>query len=135
MERLPDWEDRLHALIVEKHDEPFRWGKHDCALFGAAVVAAITGEDHGAPFANRYDDAEGAARALRKYGKGTITKTFDAHLDRRAVALLRRGDLAMQGEGMQSSIGVVIGNDALFVGDMGLERRDRSTWARGWAVG
>lgn len=133
--RLPDWEDRLGALIAERRDVSFGWGTHDCALWGADIVEALTGVDHGAPFRGKYDDAEGAARALRDFGQGTIVRTFDAVLKRCPLALLQRGDIAMIGSGIKGvSVGGVIGGDALFIGDLGLERRAVRDCTRGWKV-
>jgi hypothetical protein len=128
--RLPDWEDRLCLFIESRRDVPFAWGSHDCALFAADAVAALTGADFGAPFRGQYDDAAGAAAALRTFGGGTLVRTFDRHLKRRPVALAQRGDLAMA----QASIGVVMGDHALLIGDLGLERIARADWQRCWAV-
>lgn len=137
IERLPDWEARLNALIAERRKEPFRWGAHDCALFGADVVHALTGKDFGEPFRGKYSDAEGAALALRQYGAGTVLRTFDRHLKRVHPAQARRGDVVRLGKSEiapTGSIGVCIGGDALFVSDMGLERRPRSEWTIAWRV-
>lgn len=132
--RLPDWDDRLSALIAERFDAPFAWGSHDCALWGADVVAALTGLDHGAAFRGTYSDARGAAAALRLHGAGTIVKTFDAHLTRCRPAFARRGDLVKA----RASIGVAIGGDALFVGAEGerdgLVRLPRAEWSLAWRV-
>lgn len=133
--RLTDWEARLHDFIESHAGVLFVWGEKDCALFGADLVAALTGADFGESFRGKYSDAAGAAAALREFGAGTITRTFDAALRRRPVAMARRGDLAMAG----GSIGVVMGDFALFVGQEdtgapGLVRMARADWQRCWAV-
>lgn len=134
--RLPDWEDRLNALIADRRRAAFAWGRHDCALWGADVVAALTGEDFGAPFRGIYDDAAGAALALRAHGAGTLVKTFDAHLPRMPIAFARRGDLVKAvSEDRGGAIGVVVGSDALFVHDLGLVRAPRARWTLAWRVG
>jgi hypothetical protein len=128
--RLPDWQDRLTLFIELRRSMAFAWGSNDCALFAADAVVAMTGVDFGAPFRGRYDDAAGAALALRDYGGGTLLRTFDRHLDRRAIAFAQRGDLAMA----RGAIGVIMGDHALFVSDCGIERIDRAEWQRCWAV-
>lgn len=136
-ERLPDWEARLNALISERKKEPFKWGANDCALFGADVVLALTGDDFGEPFRGKYDDAQGAAEALRLYGAGTILRTFDRHLRRVHPAQARRGDVVRIGKSASAplgAIGVCIGTDGLFLSDLGLERRPRAEWALAWRV-
>lgn len=133
--RLADWESRLNEFTAERLHRPFEWGAHDCALFGADAVAAITGEDFGTLFRGRYRDAPGAALALREQGGGTLVRTFDRYLRRVPVAHARRGDLAMA----RGSIGLVMGGFALFVGEgdpeSGLQRIPRAEWRRAWAVG
>lgn len=134
--RLPDWEARLNALIADRIRRPFEWGGHDCALWGADAVAAITGEDFGAAFRGSYDDASGAARALRNHGAGTLVRTFDRHLPRMHRAFARRGDLVKaKATDRGGAIGVVIGGDALFVDDLGLIRIPRAGWTLAWRVG
>ena len=132
--RLPDWEARLGAYLAEARDTPFAYGVHDCALHGGSVVLAITGEDHAAPFRERYSTALGAARALRTIGAGSLEATFDSHLEEKPVAFAARGDLVMA----DGAIGVCIGGDALFVGQEdgaeGLVRLPRSTWTKAWKV-
>lgn len=133
MRRL-DWQERLAALIEAKRDEPFRWGQHDCGLWGAAVVEAITGADFGAAFRGEYDDAATAAEVLRTKGAGTLGKTFDRHLHRIPPGFAQRGDLVCKGRGRTAAIGVCIGDEGLFVGDEGLIRVSRAEWSRAWRV-
>lgn len=141
MTRLPDWEARLSAYLAEVRGLPHAYGSHDCALHGANVVNALIGIDHGAPFRGRYTTELGAAKALRKYGAGTLEATFDAHLPVIPIAFAGRGDLVMA----EGSIGVCIGGDAMFVGAAGeqeglvrIPRRDRVTgatlWQKAWRV-
>jgi hypothetical protein len=136
--RLPNWEERLNALVSERLRAPFRWGVHDCALWGADVVEALTGLDFGAPFRGIYSDAEGAAAALRAHGGGTVVRTFDRHLPRTLPAFARRGDLVRLPRGAAAphgALGVVIGEVALFVADAGLIRVPASAWSMAWSVG
>lgn len=135
--RRPDWEARLSALIKARREQPFKWGEADCALWGADVVAAQTGADFGEPFRGKYENAEGAALALREWGAGTLTRTFDRHLHRTLPSLAKRGDLVKARKSPvspQGAIGVVIGGDALFVGEQGLERLPRANWSLAWSV-
>ncbi|MES2289288.1 MAG: hypothetical protein V4530_06070 [Pseudomonadota bacterium] len=133
--RLSDWETPLNALIAARWTTPLDWGVHDCALWGADVVAAETGVDHGTKFRGKYSDAAGAAKALRDFGGGTITRTFDMFLPRRPIGNLRRGDLVMVGKDRDGAVGVVVGADALLIGEAGLVRRPMAMWERGWGVG
>lgn len=133
MKRL-DWEARLAALIEARMDEPFRWGTHDCGLWGADAVEAQTGIDFAAGFRGTYSDAAGAAEALRTQGAGTIVKTFDQHLKRVPPAFAQRGDIVLKGRGRTAAIGLCIGGEALFVSDEGLVRVGRGEWSAAWRV-
>lgn len=42
----------------------FTWGKWDCSLFVADVLAILTGNDFGAPFREQYNDRDGAISIL-----------------------------------------------------------------------
>lgn len=43
--RRADWHQRLCAWLAEAADRPFQPGRHDCAIFAAGAVKAITGKD------------------------------------------------------------------------------------------
>ena len=139
MARLPDWEERLHDYLTSCADRPFVYGEHDCALFSAGAVIAVTGEDPAAAYRGRYRSAAGSVRALRVHGAGTLETTLAAGFPDRASAFAHRGDLALVERDTGPSVGVVIGADALFVGEEdgapGLVRLPRADWRRCWAVG
>jgi hypothetical protein len=67
--RYSDWEERLAVYRDRVEEEPFVWGTHDCALFAAGCVNAMTGVDPAAAFRGTYDSRIGAAEALRDKGK------------------------------------------------------------------
>lgn len=66
--RLHDWQLRLQACITASWSRPFQWGVHDCVLFAADCVLAVSGVDPAEPFRGKYDDAAGAARVLHDHG-------------------------------------------------------------------
>jgi hypothetical protein len=41
--RLPDWNERLTALLAEARTKPFKWGVHDCATLAAQAIDAQCG--------------------------------------------------------------------------------------------
>jgi hypothetical protein len=65
MHRLPDWETRLAAFLEPLRLRAFAWGKHDCCIFTAGAVEAMTGVDAMAEFRGRYSTQIGAKRARR----------------------------------------------------------------------
>ncbi|RDE05441.1 DUF6950 family protein [Sphingomonas aracearum] len=131
MIRRPDWEQRLADYLASVADVPHAYGRHDCALHGANAVLALTGEDAATRFRGRYQTEIGAARALRRFGAGSVEATFDATFPAIPPALARRGDLVMA----DGAIGVCVGGEAVFAGETGQVRWPRADWTRAWRVG
>ena len=140
MKRLPHWEARLGALLDGARKRPFSFGEWDCALFGAAVIEALTGEDHGAPFRGRYRTVRGYRRALAAEGHADLFGPFDALAPRRAPLLCQRGDIVTDGV----SIGCLWSGQALFVGgeaadagqyEVGLVTMPLAGMLWGWGIG
>lgn len=59
---------RLHALVLERHDQPFAWGIRDCCLWAADAVFAVTQRDLAADIRGSYWSARQAARVVRDRG-------------------------------------------------------------------
>lgn len=68
LQRLPDWQERLHAYLSERASMPFNWGLHDCSLFAADAVQAITSTDILPPAWRKHRTALAAQRLLQKQG-------------------------------------------------------------------
>ncbi len=129
MHRKPDWDARLAAYLEPLRTRAFAWGAHDCCTFTAGAVEAMTGIDPMPEFRGRYATAIGSARALRRYGAGTLEATLDTKFGRVPAPLAQRGDLVMT-TGLLSiawgSFSIAVGAD----GDQeGLIRLDRAAWA------
>lgn len=135
IERLPDWEPRLHDYVAGLEGSSFSWGELDCALFAAGAVLVQTGVDLAADFRGRYATARGSVRALRRFGAGTLVATIAAKLPMIEPAFARRGDIVMAG----GIAGVCVGTRALFVGEVdgapGWVSLDRAAWQHAWKVG
>ncbi len=66
--RLVNWEARLSAYIASVARTGFAYGRHDCALFAAGGVDALTGTDPAAAWRGRYTTEIGGLRHLRRAG-------------------------------------------------------------------
>ena len=62
------WRQRFDALVAQRSRTPFAWGSHDCCLWAADAVLAITGVDLAAAYRGTYACAAGAARLLQRLG-------------------------------------------------------------------
>lgn len=134
MTRLSTWEADLAAYIASVRSLPYAYGKHDCGMFAAGAVLAMTGEDPGAPFRGQYANEIGCAKALKKFGAGDLVSTLDSLFTPCLAGFARRGDLVWNG----TAVGVSMGAHALFVGQEGdregLIRVPRAEWTRAWRV-
>lgn len=105
IQRLEDWRPRLSAYVHSIAGKPFQWGVHDCALFTAGAVEAMTGHDYAADYRGTYTTLIGGLRKLKKSG-------FDSHADMAASlfdpiasAFAQVGDLAA----IETEIGIALG--------------------------
>lgn len=132
--RHPLWEQRLVGLIEKSRERPYAYGRHDCLLWPAAAVKAVTGKDHGRGHRGKYRSAASASRYLRSLGFDSPEQFLDSLFDEKPIGFAQRGDLVLGSDGIP---GVCIGDVALSVGDgsAGLVRVPRAQWVKAWAVG
>lgn len=135
MIRYPDWEDRLAAYLEGVSGKPFAWGKLDCALFAAGAILAQTGVDPAASFRGRYRSQASAFRAVKRAGFDSVRAVLSSMTPEIPPAFARRGDIVADGNG---SLGVCIGQDALFVGEeegvAGFVRLPLAQWSTAWRI-
>jgi hypothetical protein len=139
MKRRRDWEQRLHAIIVAKRDLPHEFGKHDCLLWTADAVKAVTGKDFGKGHRSKYKSLASAYRHLQEMGFDSPEALLDSLFPVKPIGFAGRGDIALCRTPTGDNPGVVIGSDALVVGEqgetVGLVRVARKDWLKAWGVG
>lgn len=109
MSRLPDWKNRLHAYLDDCARTPFALGTHDCALFAAGAVAAMTGTDIAAPYRGRYTTLKGGLRLLQQAGFADHVALARHHHAEVHAAFVTPGDLAVIDTAEGAVLGVVQG--------------------------
>jgi hypothetical protein len=135
--RVPGWETALAAYLERVRARPHAYGRHDCMLFVAGAVKAVTGRDFGRRHRGRYAGAAEAARYLKGLGFASPEAMIDSLLEEKPVGFAQRGDVVL----VSGVPGVCVGDSALFVGMVEDEARDglvskpRAEWARAWRVG
>lgn len=134
-QRRPDWEPHLVAYLAAANHKPHRYGHHDCMIFAAGAVKALTGRDPARGHRGKYSSAATARRYLASLGFDSVEAMIDRILPEKPVLRAQRGDIVLDEEGMP---GVCIGGEALFVGtkngEEGLVRVPRAKWRKAWAV-
>lgn len=126
--RTQTWRAALADHIDRCRAAPFVWGKHDCALFAAGAVKAMTGTDLARGLRGKYRSAGSAAVLIKKHGFGSLGDLVASRLPEVAPAFAMRGDLAIirDDDGL-AALAVVLGAEVAAARDIGLSfvSRDR----------
>lgn len=93
--RLKDWRGRLQAYLSEVATQPFRPGRHDCALFAAGAVKAMTGRDLARGYRSKYRSLARGRELLRAQGFEDPVALVAAHFEEVAPIMAREGDIAV----------------------------------------
>ena len=109
MTRHIDWRSRLLRYASDAARRPFAYGRHDCALFAAGAVAAMTGEDPAAAWRGRYTTFRGGLRVIRKSGHTDHIAAAAAWFAEIPPAFAQVGDLAVVPGDAGPALGVVAG--------------------------
>lgn len=108
--RLYNWEARLAKYVASVAREGFAWGRHDCALFGAGGVEALTGVDPAAEWRGRYDSLAGGVRLMRAAGFADHVQAAENWHPPVPRSMAMPGDLAVvTGDVGAGALGIVQG--------------------------
>ena len=115
-----NWPILLAKEVEAAVGRPFLWGEHDCCLFAANCVEAMTGVDPMAEFRGTYDDQASAQEALETIGSGTLLETMKQKFgEPKPAVAAKRGDLIYGVFPNGPALGVCLGAVAVFVGNEG----------------
>ncbi len=139
--RFKDWELRLTRFMASASQMRFKWGAHDCCLFAADGVKAITGVDPALPFRGTYTGSRGAHKIVNQYGGGTVGELVAKVLEDggfseidplRAMA----GDVVLvTGTAVGPAVGICVGSRVVVPRrGLGLERFELITGLRAWRI-
>ncbi len=144
LKRLEHWDtDLLHQFLLERRKTPFKWGEHDCCLFAADAIQAITGVDIASDFRGRYSDQASAIDAIKSVTGGTTVEDAALYCATKAGLpelphpnFAHRGDLVLLNDAGQLIAGVIgLNSKPLSVGDKGMKALPLSSVKRAWRVG
>lgn len=113
MKRLSDWRPRLVAYMNTAARKPFRPGRHDCALFAAGAVEAMTGVDLARGWRG-YSSLKSGAKKLAERGYDDHIALAEAHFDEVPTLFAQVGDIAVVDGDTEDAFGVVQG-DQIYV--------------------
>ena len=117
--RVRNWQSVFARTIEEHRHRPFRWGEHDCVLFAADVVKALTGVDHASPFRGLYDSPAQAMRIAARYGglRGAVCTFLGQEINPKFA---QRGDVVLMKNGGRLVLGACVGAKCVCPGETGL---------------
>lgn len=106
----PEWHSRLSDYIDSVRHRPFVYGEHDCALFAAGAIEAVTGIDPAAALRGKYKTRLGGLRLLKKLGFANHAEFAASLFEEMHPSRAQIGDIAaIELGGGAISLGVVQG--------------------------
>lgn len=118
--RKQDWAKRLVAYVREVAKKPYQPGKHDCALFVAGCVKAMTGADHARGLRSKYTTIAGGVKQLKKLGYADHVDFVAQHYTECPPLMAQQGDIAVVPTPEGDALGVVQGRFLWVVGEGGI---------------
>ena len=133
--RREDWTSRLHGYIEATRHQPYDPVKHNCALFAAGAVKAVLGADPQAELGLNPKSLREVLEVLNAHGgvKGLATKYLGHEM--RAPLMARRGDVVVRPGTDGDTLGICMGDHALFLTVDGLQPRPLKECDGCWGVG
>lgn len=128
--RLPDWRPRLVAYLEEVRTRPFAYGQHDCALFAAGAVEAMTGVD----LADGHRGQYATLRTGLKLVRGDHLRILRDRFEPVPSAFAQIGDIALIGEVGFPALGIFEGETILVLREDGLGRMPRAAATQAYRV-
>lgn len=139
--RLPDWQERLAAVVRSHQRDSFEWGRNDCCLFVCDVIQALLGFDPAAEVRGLYLDLPEAAEVMREhFGCEGVSALAESIAEKYGfvevgIPFAQRGDIALS---MTSefgpTVGICLGKQFAFASMKGLIYRPPSQIERIWRV-
>jgi hypothetical protein len=109
MRRYSFWRTALFDYVHAVSARQFQWGQHDCALFAAGAVQAMTGEDFASKYRGRYKTLKGGFGLLKKAGFANHADMAASLLEEVHPSLAQVGDVAAIEENGAIGLGIVQG--------------------------
>lgn len=140
MQRLSDWQTRLHAYLTSCRARRFEWGRWDCCLFVCDAVQVVTGTDPAAAFRGEYQSCLGALRAIHYVGDACtlegVVRRVTAALGMAEVrpSFAQRGDVVLVGPPHDCLALVGLRGEILAATEQGLAEVPAQFALRAWRV-
>ncbi len=118
--RLTDWRPRLVAYLAGVTARPFAYGTHDCALFAAGAVEAMTGHDLAAHYRGLYGSLKEGLKLLGRERLTDHVALLRYLFEEIPAAFATVGDIAVIGEVGTPALGIFEGEQIIVLRETGL---------------
>lgn len=131
--RLDDWQTPFYAYIEAARLAPFAWGTHDCCLFAAGAIDALTGSDLRTQLSAAYSDEASALAYIASFG--SLEAAVSSWLGpSKAPNFAGPGDIVLADLSLGPTIGVCLGTGCAFSAASGMLYQQRSVISMCWTV-
>ncbi len=131
--RRKDWVSRLLAVVDDAQGRPFEWGQHDCCLFAARCIDAVTGSFWAGSLDACYQDEATALAYIKAEGgiRASVSRRFG---DPVPPLLARRGDLVLVDSPLGEAVTVCVGPSLVGAAPSGLTVLPLSAGLCAWRI-
>lgn len=139
--RFEHWPSLLSAFLDARRNARFEYGVHDCCLFAADALRAITGTDFAAQFRRQYYTRFGALRRMREHCIPPTVENLAAQvfasfgLREIAPGYAQRGDVLVLQQPHDTALGIIaLDGMPVIAAERGWGISDRSHALKAWKV-
>lgn len=133
IQKAEGWEQRLADYVESRRGVEFEWGRHDCCVFTAGAIEAMTGADFTSAH-QRYSTALGAARVIRDAGGISALPGRHGLHQIEPLSCAGRGDVVLVEIDGRESLGVCLGADSFFASAIGIATIKTAACVAAWRV-
>ena len=126
IQRRPDWRSCLTIHLDKVARDPFIYGTHDCALFAAGCVEAMTGVDLARRYRGIYATLKGGLKLLAVDGFDSHVAVVRAHFAEVPPSFAQVGDImVLRVDAGIDALGIDLGERiaVLRTGELGMAPR------------
>lgn len=132
--RRADWRARLNAFLLRAAPRKFSPGRHDCAIFTAGAIQAMTGHDFAAEWRGKYRKLHTGQAKLQEAGFADHIDLAASLLPEVAPSFAKVGDVAVIQGAEDLALGIVQGAGVYCLTPDGLTVVSRLKMLRAFSV-
>lgn len=112
--RINAWPELLNREIAISHNEPFKYGDHDCTQFVIRCEKLIRGETLFPEFDRSYSTQRQGLSIALKLGYSSMFDMVDSRLESVDISIAQRGDIVGHITDDGESLGIYAGSNGFY---------------------